>query len=944
MVGRYIKYDKSGVEECQRLLNEAYDELNDVLGSVDNFISVVRQVDKEDLYQEDTNWFQDTLGEWFSRTFVKFDWRNAYKTFCGYLDSLSTENKNTKTSELNAELQPLKNSVQGLITLVEEFDMSTGFNLANEYTGKSSNVRIEQSGDSSVIYYLDENGAEITLSQLLNCFYTYSGMAISAQLEGFLRASQEGIPFDAEYQMGLLNQVNGTVDSLRDVGAFGVASAADIVNLHDSLALYDGNFHSLLNIDSNGNLVNNVGGNWTSNMEAGSISLLEYPLAEYVNKNRLLDDTELPPGDVENPGEEIPEEDINVGPTTETEEGTKNTDEEPTDIKKGPTGIDETIENPVIETVPGEGEGEDPEVIPGEGEEIPGEGEEPSSGPKIDLEDYGAVSEFKGMLPEMEYDYDDLARQMFEGMSEDELMAFREVSINKATTLIDSNDVSGIANGLAEYGYSDRDISNFVDVNNNIIKNPDAVVAAYVAGDQNNYMASMANNMAKNDGVTNFTSSHGSNASYSNHKNGSVNANIANMHDDEEVEESSKKYHQAKNHYKQKSEEVNEAAEEANEALKEVKEIPQKYGEDTSKWTDEQVQEYKDAQENYEAAKENYENKVDEYNQAEQEYNEARNDYDEAKENFEEKIKEDVRANEEFYESQPKDEVEVGVGDDSLVEEVTGNGEPSTDTGATTEPEVESGSGAEENANNVNTETVEGTRNDDGTVSASDDGLLSAIGGGGDAPADVASAPEMTTGSEGTTAASENGLATGDTGATTEEVVNPTGETNTEPQNGIDDLRNGMDTPDVETSGMPSTTTSPMEPASESGIITEGNTPELGDVGATNPIESTVGTVETPGENPGNNTNNGPELITENDTNNAAIAAQISAEEAQRIEKSKTEGGADVEIPSQPTPTVQTASVKQGFNTDAGVSVESSGNQNVVTVGDDALMNAITTE
>ena len=35
---------------------------------------------------------------------------------------------------------------------------------------------------------------------------------------------------------------------------------------------------------------------------------------------------------------------------------------------------------------------------------IPGEGEEPSSGPKIDLEDYGAVSEFKGMLPEMEYD------------------------------------------------------------------------------------------------------------------------------------------------------------------------------------------------------------------------------------------------------------------------------------------------------------------------------------------------------------------------------------------------------------------------------------------------------------------------------------------------------------------------------------------------------------
>ena len=188
----------------------------------------INGAEQEDLYQEETNWFQDTLGEWFSRTFVKFDWRNAYKTFCGYLDSLSTENGNTKTSELKTELQPLRDSVQGLITLVEDFDMSVGFDLANEYTGKSSNVRIEQSGDSSIIYYIDENGAQITLSQLLNCFYTYTGMGITAQLEGFLRASQEGVPFDAEYQMGLLNEVNGMVDSLKDVGAFGVASAQDI--------------------------------------------------------------------------------------------------------------------------------------------------------------------------------------------------------------------------------------------------------------------------------------------------------------------------------------------------------------------------------------------------------------------------------------------------------------------------------------------------------------------------------------------------------------------------------------------------------------------------------------------------------------------------------------------------------------------------------------------
>lgn len=223
MIGRYIKYDKSGVEDCKRLLGEAYTELGDVLRSVDNFIATVRQVDKEDLYQEDTSWVKDTLGEWVERTFVKFDWRNAYKTFCSYLDSLSTENGNTRSTELSSELYNLKISVEGLVTLVDEFDLAGEFNLVNEYVGKSSNVVVDDNGSTAKIYYIDENGAQITLSQLLNCFYTYSGMAISSQLQGFMEASANGVPFDAEYQMGLLNQVNGTIDALKDVGAFGVA-------------------------------------------------------------------------------------------------------------------------------------------------------------------------------------------------------------------------------------------------------------------------------------------------------------------------------------------------------------------------------------------------------------------------------------------------------------------------------------------------------------------------------------------------------------------------------------------------------------------------------------------------------------------------------------------------------------------------------------------------
>lgn len=917
MVGRYIKYDKSGVEECKTLLNEAYDKLNDIVGSVSNFITAVKQVDPEDLYQEDEeSWFDDTIGEWLERTFVKFDWTDAYDTFCEYLGELSTENTSTKNNELNLELKPLKESVAGLITLINEFDVASDFNLTEEYVGKDTHVRIEKNGDTSVIYYLDPNGEPTTLSQLVNCFYTYTGMAISSQLEGFLKASQEGVPFDAEYQMGLLNEVNGTVDALKDVGAFGVASNDDIIALDDALEASDPNYRSAITVDNDGNLVNNVGGNWTSNMEAGSTFLLEYPLSEYGNEHPFdqddpTDPTQEPTGPTQDP----------TGPT-----------QEPTGPTGGPTGIDETTPGGPEETVPGE---------PGPGEEVP---TDPTNPIDVELIDLGGADDFKALLPETEYDYDDLARQMFEGMSEDELLAFREQSINRATGFIDANDVDSISNDLAGYGYSQSDIGNFVDVNNGVVKNPDAVIAAYVAGDQNNYMASMANNMAKNDGVTDFTSSHGANASYSNHKNGNVNANIANMHDDEEVDESSKKYQQAKTNYKQKADEANEAAEEAKEAQAEVKAKVEEYGEDTSKWTEEQAKDYNEAKDNYEQAKENYEEKVEEFNEAEQEYKDAKDEYDTAKENFENEIKENVKANEEFYENQTE---EVNVSDDQLVEEVGGTGE-STTNGDTGEPSGEtttdtSGGGAEQNADAVDTQTHEGTVNNDGTVSASDQGLVdSVLGGNGGDTGSADAGIAMSNDGDVSTAASETGLA-GDGLATGGDTGSATGETITTPDNGIDDLRNGVDTPDVETSGMDSQTTLETAPASETGIITEGNTAEMADVSAMSETQSAEPTTTevtqeaSSSENPLNN-------VTESSNNDAAIAQQMAQEEAARNEKQKTESVESSDAGTQPTQTVQTATAQTNFRTDAGVKVESSGNENVVSVGNDALLNSIITE
>lgn len=902
----YIKVDKSNTIPTD--LRKAATDFKTMTSDLDTWINNNYNVPKSKLYKEEQyqekSWVEN-LKEWVTKTVTKivYDHRDAYEMYKQWLDKARSYNSSAKAIELK-EAERLATAVEGMMLLIEQFDDIKNFDLAEGYSG-NMNITTSDNGSTVTLYFKDADGNLIRISDLVNCFYTYSGMSMSGVVQGYLYAEANGLEFTAEYQQQILDGVNSTVGKINEAEGFGVVTDADLEGVSTALGFDYAAFVSN---------AQNTGGNWSNNMEVGSTIL---------NQNYIMQ--EAFNFDPNNPGV-VPEQPV-----------------DPLDDTTG-MGEDQNPDDPIGPTGPGQ----EDETEPGGPEETlpPGPGEEDPTKPlDIELIDVGGADDFKDMLPDIEHDYDSLARQMFEGMSEEELLAFREQSINRATGFIDANDVESISNDLAGYGYSDSDIGNFVDVNNGVVKNPDAVIAAYVAGDQNNYMANMANNMAKNDGVTGFTSSHGANASYSNHKNGSVNANIANMHEDEEVDEASKKYQGAKTNYKQKADEANEAAEEAKEAQAEVKAKVEEYGEDTSKWTEEQAKEYNEAKENYEQAKENYEEKVEEFNEAEQEYKDAKDDYDTAKENFENEIKENVKANEEFYENQTE---EVDVSDDQLVEEVSDTGEsnPSGDTGETSGETTTdtSGGGAEQNADAVDTQTHEGTVNSDGTVSASDQGLVDSIlgGNGGDAGSADGAGIAMSNEGDVSTAASETGLA-GDGLATGGDTGSATGETITTPDNGIDDLRNGVDTPDVETSGMDSQTALETAPASETGIITEGNTAEIADVSAMSEPQgmeatTTEVTQEAPSsENPLNN-------VTESSNNDAAIAQQMAQEEAARNEKQKTESAESSDTGTQPTQTVQTATAQTNFRTDAGVKVESSGNENVVSVGNDALLNSIITE
>ena len=907
----YIKVDKSNTIPTD--LRKAATDFKTMTSDLDTWINNNYNVPKSKLYKEEQyqekSWVEN-LKEWVTKTVTKivYDHRDAYEMYKQWLDKARSYNSSAKAIELK-EAERLATAVEGMMLLIEQFDDIKNFDLAEGYSG-NMNITTSDNGSTVTLYFKDADGNLIRISDLVNCFYTYSGMSMSGVVQGYLYAEANGLEFTAEYQQQILDGVNSTVGKINEAEGFGVVTDADLEGVSTALGFDYAAFVSN---------AQNTGGNWSNNMEVGSTIL---------NQNYIMQ--EAFNFDPNNPGV-VPEQPV-----------------DPLDDTTG-MGEDQNPDDPIGPTGP-TGPGQEDETEPGGPEETlpPGPGEEDTTKPlDIELIDVGGADDFKDMLPDIEHDYDSLARQMFEGMSEEELLAFREQSINRATGFIDANDVESISNDLAGYGYSDSDIGNFVDVNNGVVKNPDAVIAAYVAGDQNNYMANMANNMAKNDGVTGFTSSHGANASYSNHKNGSVNANIANMHDDEEVDEASKKYQGAKTNYKQKADEANEAAEEAKEAQAEVKAKVEEYGEDTSKWTEEQAKEYNEAKENYEQAKENYEEKVEEFKEAEQEYQDAKEGYDTAKENFENEVKENVKANEEFYENQTE---EVNVSDDQLVEEVGGTGEsnpPSGDTGETSGETTTdtSGGGADQNAEAVDTQTHEGTVNNDGTVSASDQGLVDSVLGGNGGEAGAAEGSGLAMSSEGdvSTSASETGLA-GDGLATGGDTGLATGETSTEPNNGIDGLRDGVDTPDVETSGMSSQTTLETAPASETGIITEGNTAEMSDISGMNESQGMEQTTTEVTQETSSGDNNPLGNVTESSNNDAAIAQQIAQEEAARNEKQKTDSAESSDTGTQPTQTVQTATAQTQFRTDAGVKVESSGNENVVSVGNDALLNSIITE
>ena len=670
----YFKWDKDTGAVIASEIKKAAKDLGDICNSIDLFVQEcdgkpdnLKGWEKE--VKEDGGWFWKLL----------WDWTGDYEDFMERLRIVKELNTQMKNKG-KVKLDNLSNALNEMQQLIEAFDDANTFSLANAYQGKE-NVEIAYTEDGvEVIVYTAPDGSRYTMSEMLNAFYTYSGMSMDGQLQGYLYAQANGIEFNAAYQSNILAGVNSTVGSINMSGGFGVASEKDILGVNSMLSQNPG-FISYVQHDGNGKLTPNTGGSWYSNMEVGSSYLTTYTIADFItNPNHAVEQGLIaPPQPEEELQETIPPEE------TTTEEGVIGDNDQVTGGGMPPsggegqqgdggtggtgggTGIDETNPNPQQESLPdtgGSGNGTQdgggsgtPDGDQGTGDG--GNGETVEENFNLDEFKDDTVEQFE---PDFKDNYDEMARDKYESMDQDVITERREEVINETQTMIDNNDTDGLRNKLADYGYSEGDIDK-------IVNDPDALISAMVEGDQRQQLAEYAKDFAEKDGVEDYDTSYDDGQSYKDYQDGSSSSLTTNRSNDPEVKQAKNEYNEARTEYKEASEKVNEAATKTQESLDNVNSYKNKYGSDTSKWSKEEKADYKEAVKEYQEARNDYNQKREEYNEAKNKYDDAHTKYEEAKSNYDERIRESVKENDaQFQEERERHEtVNVDVSDDALL-------------------------------------------------------------------------------------------------------------------------------------------------------------------------------------------------------------------------------------------------------------------------------------
>ncbi len=234
-----------------------------------------------------------------------------------------------------------------------------------------------------------------------------------------------------------------------------------------------------------------------------------------------------------------------------------------------------------------------------------------------------------------EVDYDALAKEKFEFESGyEELLEHRSEIIQDIETKFDSGDLDSIREELKEYGYNSAEIDA-------ILEDRFMTIKAIVQGDQDAQLSKMAHELAKADGIEDFTSKYEGRPDYTLLEDDGPSDSLMLASEDEKVVELYDEMVDAKVAYNETIEETNKVLQEVTknkQAMEDLKvKYEEEYGEDTTQWTEEAANEYNEAIETYNKSVEDATKQMKVLEESKTTYETARKEFTDARETYYEK-------------------------------------------------------------------------------------------------------------------------------------------------------------------------------------------------------------------------------------------------------------------------------------------------------------------
>ena len=235
-------------------------------------------------------------------------------------------------------------------------------------------------------------------------------------------------------------------------------------------------------------------------------------------------------------------------------------------------------------------------------------------------------------------DYDEMARIEYEARGEEAIAEERILAITNANALFDNTDKTPLIMNLKNFGYDDSEIEV-------IITNRDYTITAFVEGSQRKTLTGIANQLATKDGVADFDTIYDDGQTLADIENGNSNKLVSIMSSDPKVSEAQTKMLDSQKSYKDAYEKMQQSYTDVQESKKELEtlkaEIVSKYGEDPKKWSKEDATKYNTAIEEYNKKVEQVQTEIEATKEAENAYQDSVEDYDIAKAAFFKQIIED---------------------------------------------------------------------------------------------------------------------------------------------------------------------------------------------------------------------------------------------------------------------------------------------------------------